>query len=287
MAIVIPNAPPTRRLPRLGRAALVAVLGIWAAAFAQPSLLTVVEERSPRVTVSWPTPTGTVQIEGDRRYTSSAQKTPLGHNLECYVMVGGTRQGKGQTHHDSTGIVVGLYKIDTKKPLFEGISDDAAVTISLSGIVLNRAAVPRPKTAMMHLRYMLEDLKACGLTSNARNLFNLADPEDVLKDLTNGGSARPGVLDGKGADHGSVESKVEPDGSISFTFKFPYALLRHIEDPYKRTNPGGFFEPNHFHVEMEMMGKEQAEKEDAAPKTGPVVPISNKPPSQSPVPQPK
>ncbi len=246
-------------------AAVWALLTFWATGLAQTTILMADESKPPHVTVSWPAADGTVvKIEGDRGYKSSAQKTPLGRNLECYVAVGGTRQSKGIAHQDSSGVLVGLYKLDPKKPLFEGISDNAVVTISLEHIVMNRPAVPRPKTAMMHLRYMLEDLTACGLSSNARNLFNLADPEDELKDKTNGGSSRPGALDGKGADHGSVESKVEADGSVSFTFKFPYALLRHIEDPYKRSNPGGFFEPNHFHVEMELMDKAVADRQEDA-----------------------
>lgn len=253
------------------------ILSLGCTASAQTTILMADEAKVPHVTVSWPTADGkAVKLEGDRGYKSSAQKTPLGKNLECYVAIGGTRQSKGVTHPDSSGVLVGLYKIDPKKPLFEGISDNAIITISLEHVVMNRPAVPRPKTAMMHLRYMLEDLTACGLSSNARNLFNLADPEDELKDRTNGGSSRPGALDGKGPDHGSVESKVEADGSISFTFKFPYALLRHIEDPYKRSNPGGFFEPNHFHVEMEVMDKAAAERRDPPP-TPPATPTPTSP----------
>lgn len=230
-------------------------------ALAQPSILLADDARPAHVAVSWTTQDGkTISLEGDRGYKSAAQKTPLGHNVECYVALGGTRLNKGLGHPDGAGVLVGLYKLDAKKPFFADIAENATITMKLDHVFMNQPVVPRPQTVLMHLRYMMEDLQACGLSGNARNLFNTADPEDPIKDRTLGASARLGCLDGKGDDHGSVDAKTEADGSVTLTIKFPYPLLRHTEDPYKRTKPGGFFEPNHFHIEIELLPKAVADK---------------------------
>jgi hypothetical protein len=235
------------------------------ASLAQTTILLADDSKTPSVRVSWPTRDGKVtELKGDRRFQSAAQKAPLGPNLDCYVALGGTRLGKGLADPSGAVVLLGLYKKDPAKPLFENIADNAAVAISLRGVFMNRPAVPRPKTAMMHLKYMLEDLKACGLSGNARNLFNTADPEDPVIARAAGGSVRPGCLDGKGPEHGSVEATTEADGSVSITFIVPYALLRHTQDPYQRTNPGGFFEPNHFHVEIELVPKPAKEESPPA-----------------------
>jgi hypothetical protein len=235
-------------------------------AAAQPAIFLADDTRPPHVSVSWPTRDGkTSTIEGERRYQSSAQKSPLGHGIDCYVALGGTRLNKGLGDAHGAGVLVGLYKADPKKPFFENIAENGVISITLDHVYMNQPAEPHPKTVLMHVRYMLEDLQACGISGNGRNLINTADPEDAIKERTNGASARFGALDGKGDEHGKVETKVEADGSITMTVKFPYPLLRHTEDPYKRTNPGGFFEPNHFHVEVELVPAPKQEEAKTPP----------------------
>lgn len=249
------------------------------ASLAQTTILLADDTKTPRVEVSWPTRDGKVtELKGERRFQSSAQKSTLGPNLDCYIALGGTRLGKGMADPNGAVVLVGLYKKDATKPLFENIADNASVTVALRGIAMSKPAVPRPKTAMMHLRYMLSDLQACGLSGNARNLFNTYDPDDPIIAKAAGGSVRPGCLDGKKPDHGSVETKVEADGTISIKFIVPYALLRHTQDPYQRTNPGGFFEPNHFHAEVELVPKAATEATpETEPKTAPVKPDAAEP----------
>lgn len=41
----------------------------------------------------------------------------------------------------------------------------------------------------------------------------------------------------------------------------PYALLRHIEDPWRVTTPGTFQEPSHFHLEVEVLPEGVAPQE--------------------------
>lgn len=226
----------------------------------QPTVLLADDSRPAHVTVSWPTRDGkTTTIEGERHYQSAGQKSPLGRGIDCYVALGGTRLNKGMGDPKGAGILVGLYKADAKKPFFENIAENAVISVTLDRVFMNQPAAPREKTVLMHLRYMLEDLAACGISGNGRNLITTSDPEDPIKDRTQGASARLGSLDGKTDEHGKVETKVEADGSITLMVKFPYPLLRHTEDPYKRTNPGGFFEPNHFHIEVEVVPSKKPE----------------------------
>ena len=36
----------------------------------------------------------------------------------------------------------------------------------------------------------------------------------------------------------------------------PYALFKHADDPWLRSNPGDFIEPVHFHMEFEAVAKD-------------------------------
>jgi hypothetical protein len=264
---------------------IASVVSLGRLCFAQTPILLADDSKTPSVSVSWPARDGKkVELKGERRFQSAAQKSSLGPNIDCYVALGGTRLNRGLANPAGAVVLVGLYKKDASKPFFQDIADNAAVTISLRGVFMTQPAVPQPKTAMMHLRYMLEDLQACGLSGNARNLFNTSDPEDPILAKTSGGSVRPGCLDGKGADHGSVEAQAEADGSVSVTFTVPYALLRHTQDPYQRTNPGGFFEPNHFHVEIELLPKKAEETRPVEPQRTPGEPKPESKPEMRPKP---
>jgi hypothetical protein len=169
-----------------------------------------------------------------------------------YVALGGTRLDRGRGHPDGASVRCGLYKRDPKKPFFRDIKDGSSITITLSGIRMNQAVRPNERTGLMHLKYMMSDLDACGIDSTGRNLFVSVDPEDPLKESVTSGSGRFGWLDGA-EGHGSAKAEVLGDGSVTLTFSVPYALLRHTRDPEQRTAPGTFFEPQHFHVEMELM----------------------------------
>ncbi len=221
-----------------------------------PALVMADTTRTPRVTVQWETADGkTVKLEGDRDYKSPGDKTPLGKNIECYVALGGTRMDKGNADPHGATLRVGLYKKDAKELFFEDIKEGGQVTITLDHVWMNQPVEPRVKTGLMHERYMLSDLEACGLDANSRNLIVTVDPEDPLKKLVQEGSGKFGGLDGVGPEHGKAGARVEADGSLTIVFTFPYPLLRHTKDPYLRTKPGAFFEPQHFHVEMEVVAK--------------------------------
>jgi hypothetical protein len=246
-------------------AALTVVLGAVSLLRATdpPKLLLADDSHPPRVTVSWPARGGeTVTLEGERPYRSPGDKTLLGKNIECYASLGGTRVDKGCGHPDGAVIRVGLYKVDARRPFFESMADGGTLTIRLEGVFMNQPAVPRPKTGFMHLRYMMSDLANCGISPDGRNLYITASPEDRVLKIVAKDSARPGALDGGGADHGSVIAEQNADGSSTITFHVPYALLRHLKDPSQRVAPGGFFEPQHFHCEIEFLPREVAAAED-------------------------
>jgi hypothetical protein len=129
-------------------------------------------------------------------------------------------------------------------------------------VKMNRVVRPRPETGLMHLKYLMGDLESCGLDGNARNLLVTADPKDPLEELTLPGMGRFGGLDWE-AGHGSMMAKVEAGGTVTMEAKFPYAMLKHTLDPNLRTKPGTFFEPPHFHVEVEVV-EEGGESSKAA-----------------------
>ncbi len=72
----------------------------------------------------------------------------------------------------------------------------------------------------------------------------------ISDSITPGQDARPGVL---GAPAVSAHATTEPDGSITLDVEFPYAILRHVLDPWHSEIPGTFVEPIHFHFEVELL----------------------------------
>ena len=128
------------------------------------------------------------------------------------------------------------------------------ITVRLDHVWMNQPVVVRPQSVLMQERYLLGDLASCGLDGSARTLVVTVDPKDPVLGSVKPENARPGGLDG-GPEHGSVETKVEADGSVMLEVKFPYPMLRHVKDPNLRVKPGAFFEPQYFHVEVEMVAK--------------------------------
>lgn len=241
-----------------------------------PPILMADDARKVKVTVSWPTRDGEeISVSGERAWRSPADRSRLGKNIDCFAALGGVRLEKGYGHPKGVFVRVGLIKRDPAALFFEDIAEGATVTIRLDGIAMNQPAVPRPKTGMMQLKYRMDDLEACELDGTNRNLLNTADPEDPLAAVVVEGTARFGALDG-GQGHGSFETMVAADGTVSIVLRCPYELFRHIKDPYQRTTPGGFFEPTYVHVEMELLPRAVAEAEEKAAEPG-AVPTGGEP----------
>jgi hypothetical protein len=210
--------------------------------------------RVPRVEVTWPVESGDdVRLAGDRTYTSPQGKQALGRNVSAYVAMGGTRLDRGASHPKGAVVRVGLYKTDPAKPFFEGIPDGAKLTVRLTNVAMNQPVRPWPATVVMHLKYSPDELAGCGLGGAANALFYTVSRTDTLNGKITPDNGRMGFLDGSHSDGGTIDLRSEPDGSVSLVAVFPYALLRHMKDPWLRTAPGAFVEPNHFHIEFEVL----------------------------------
>jgi hypothetical protein len=231
----------------------VAAAAVGASAWAQPILL-VDEASTPRITLSWPTLEGeTVRLERDAEYTNPDDRIWMGRNVECFAAVGGTRLLRGAGHHRGLIVAVGFRKLDASRAFFDDLPDKATIRVELSNIRFNQEdAVPRADTAFQRLQYTVEDIIACGLPPDATELFNTVDPQESLAGSITGENGRLGSLDGRG-DNGSMRFVREEDGTYTMTAQIPYGLMRHIGDPWRRTNPGTFFEPFRFEFEYEVV----------------------------------
>ena len=240
-----------------------------------PSLLLVEDAQHPRVTVSWTASGETVRYTQTMPYTAPVGGERLGDsNVLGYATLGGTRIETGAGHPEGASIRVGLTKNENARAFFRGIDPGTPIEIAINGVRFNQPVKYHEGTALMHLKYALTDLKACELPGEARNQYLLSDPDDTLGGrVQRGFNATPGALDGS-EGHGEVEVIVQPDDPtlVDLRIRVPYALLRHLQDPWVSELPGTFFEPIHLHAEAEMIPV------DAEPLVRePIIPERNEP----------
>ena len=240
-------------------------IALGAAGLAAPTgpVLYVDDSAHPRYSLSWETADGeTILLEGERPYTTPEQRGILGYNVEVFVAVGGTRLDKGAGRESGAILRVGFYKSDPKSLFFTDIREGSPVTITLDGVRFAEDGVPIPETALQHLKYTLADVRECGLSDEAKDQYNTFDADDTMHGKITADNARMGSLDGAPDDRsgengdaapleGEIKVWLAEDGSVSLRAKVPYAMFRHVRDPWMRTDPGGFFEPYHFHIEFE------------------------------------
>lgn len=220
-----------------------------------PPLLLANTDVLPTVEVEWPTRDGkTRHHEGPRPYASPGAQQQLGDNVSSYVALGGTRLERGAMHPKGALVRVGLYKLDPGQRFFDELAtEDPVIVVRLRGVTMNQGVTPRPRTTLMHVRYTADDLVACGLGGAAATLILTADPADTVRGKVTADNGVLGALDGSAPDKGSVALTRHDDGTVDMEARIPYGLLRHIKDPWKRTAPGTFLEPTHFHLEFEVV----------------------------------
>lgn len=224
-----------------------------------PAILLADTSRTPLVTVSWRDESGAwVKLEGERGYTSPAGTEWLGKNVSAYVALGGTRLDRGAAHPRGAVIRVGVYKTDARRAFFEGIADGGSITLRLTGVAMNRPVKPWPASIVMHIKYTPDELAACGLGASSAVLFYTTSATDTLNGKITPETGQLGLLDGR-HEGVSVALTGEADGTVALSATFPYALLRHMSDPWLRTAPGTFLEPTHFHFEFEVLPPEVAD----------------------------
>jgi hypothetical protein len=215
-------------------------------------------EHHPHVRVSWPCEDGTTTaIEADREYTAPNDRTPLGKNLSCYVGLGGNRGDYGLGRPGAVDVRVGLYKVDKGKPLFEHLAPASAVTVVYSGLKFTAPAKALPETTVQHLKF--EDpnnVLGCAGDPQLLVTWNTFDPHETMGGRLNRRNGRAGALGEKNTSGAKVTFETDKDGLVTMTAVIPYALFKHADDPWLRSEPGDFIEPVHFHIEFEVMAKD-------------------------------
>jgi hypothetical protein len=238
---------------------------------APPRILLADTASEPTVSLAWESSGEQITRIAQRPYGAPTGGEPLTDNLRCYVALGGTRVETGAGHPRGVIIRVGLTKIDNSKPMFKKIDPGTDITLIVADVRMNQSVKPHENTGLVHLKYSLGDLEACSLPGTARNQFLMVDPEDTLGGrVSQGVNATPGGLDGA-EGHGELVTRVHDDGSISMRVRIPYAMLRHLQDPWESELPGTFFEPIHFHAESELIpvDAEQLDRDPMPPMIDP------------------
>ncbi len=222
----------------------------------RPSLLLVEQDQHPRVTITWSVGNQPQHYTMTMPFTAPVGGERLGEsNALAYATLGGTRIETGAGHPKGAVIRVGLTKADNAKAFFRGIDPGTDVEIAITGVRFNQPVKYHQGTGLMHLKYALADLQACALPGTARNQYLMSSPDDTLGGRVQRGiNATPGALDAQ-PGHGSVEVVVQSDDPtlVDMRVRVPYAMLRHLQDPWVSDLPGTFFEPIHFHAEAEMI----------------------------------
>ena len=221
----------------------------------RPVLLLVEQDEHPSVLVSWVANGEKNVFTATMGYTAPTGGDPIGHNVKCYVTMGGTRLETGAGHPKGAVLRLGVTKIENARAFFAGIDANTEIEFAINGVRFNQPIKYHQGTGMMHLKYALGDLKACSLPGTARNQYLLSDPEDTLGGrVIAGENATPGALDG-GEDRGRFIITIDEDDPtlVSMRIRVPYGQLRHLQDPWMSHLPGTFFEPVHMHAEAEFI----------------------------------
>lgn len=220
---------------------------------AYPSILLVEPENHPTVSLAWHSHSrGLVRYAAELPYNIDAQRVHLDDNVEAFAAVGGTRISKAAGHPQGSVVKAGFYKNDPGAPWFSDIDTSKHITITVRGVRFNQPVDLHTDTALLHAKYAPEDLESCGLPGDARECFATGSLTENLNRRV-----RPGIDTTLGAlasgGDGSVTATQDEDGLVTYTFTFPYALLRNLQDPWYSTLPGTFLEPYHFHVEFQVL----------------------------------
>lgn len=222
-------------------------------------------DHHPHIAVSWPCKDkSTVKLEGDREYLSPNDKTPFGKNLACYAALGGMRGDYGLGSPGAVDVRVGFYKIDKQKPFFENMADDSAVTVVFSSLKFSAPAKAKPETVVQHCKF--EDpnnVLGCAGDPQLLITWNTYSKTEDMGGRLNRRNGRQGVLGEGNASGAKVTFESDEKGIVSMTAVVPYALFKHADDPWLRSNPGDFIEPIHFHIEFEVIAKEKAPEKKA------------------------
>lgn len=213
--------------------------------------------KRPHVKISWPCRDKSITtLQADLEYQAPKQSVPIGKNLSAYAALGGTRGDLGLGAPGAVDVRVGFYKVDKTKPMFDDLADDAAITVEFTGIAFNQSARAKPFSALQHLKFEGNTtVLGCAGDPGVLATYNTLDPAQTIGNLITRKNGRPGAL---ALITGGVQASVTftPDragtvGGLGMKAIIPYAIFKHADDPWLRSNPGEFTEPVHFHLEFE------------------------------------
>src|SRR5262249_34108632 len=154
---------------------------------------------------------------------------------------GGNRGDYGLGHANAVDVRVGFYKADKAKPFFENMADDASVTIVFSSLKFTLPGRALPETMVQHLKFE-DPNNVVGCAGNPELLVTwntYSKTEDMGGRLTRR-NGRKGVLGDEAKPGTSVKFESDKDGLVTMTAVIPYALFKHADDPWLRSNPGDF-----------------------------------------------
>lgn len=239
------------------------------------------DSHDPTVMISWVQRDGTrVELARTMPWGTKADLVEMGLNVMGFAAVGGTRIDLQDGHPLGSVVRAGFYKKDGEKPFFTDIKPGASVEVRFEGVKFLEDAQPMRMRTLHHLQYALEDVLNCGLDGSAIDQYNTTSRLDTIGGNVSEENGRPGVLrlveGGPTPDaptlyrterHGEDGEEPQPAerfATVRYSYdeatqtwsvhaEIPYELFRHVRDPWRRTEPGTFFEPTHFHLEFESL----------------------------------
>jgi hypothetical protein len=230
---------------------------------------------APTLALAWTAADGVKRAEATLPFGSAAERSTITDNLEAFVALGGTRLDTGSG--DPTGLIVrvGFYKLDPGTMLLPSIAGPGAVRVSVRGVAFNQPVRVRPASLLQHMTYSEDSLERCGAPGQLADIYLTANAGDDLagrirdeRGLRGGyfapsegePPARLGSLYQRSTSPRERDEaggfnwiRVNADGTVDLDAEFPYAAFRHVASAYEPWQPGRFAEPDHFHIEFEVV----------------------------------
>ena len=237
----------------------------------RPGLLLADERWTPRLQVSWTTDQGQWKAcRASLPYASASARVALCDNLDVYAALGGTRLEKGAADPAGAIVRVGFYKRDPDRLMLQNPARGAFVRIRITNVRFNQPVDPKPRSLVQHMNYSDGALQACGAPSRLADIFLTANREDDLAArIRDPRGVRPGFYSiadritlppassppqaPEVAASAVTTARVMADGTVTFEALFPYAAFRHAVATLQPPIPGEFSEPDHFHLEFEVV----------------------------------
>lgn len=205
-------------------------------------LLLVDTARNPSIVIS----SGGRASERKVPFTAPNDPVELTEGLTGYASLGGIRLETGQGHPRGAIVRFGFTRAAGGFFVEHGTTEE--LRLELGGVVFNTPVKIDEGSLLVHLRLDAAGGDACGLEDRDRAwLLTASEQESLGGRLTDGRDAHIGALQ-------DAEVEFTVDGSeVGIALSLPAIMLKHPRDPWRLETPGGFWEPEHLHVEFEVL----------------------------------